>query len=371
MKNKFIIPILIFILNAIDYRLLGDIFRVGKMRALLLLTPMVFVQLLKDKMHWAVLLFAGYAVTLWAHMNFMVYGIMEVTMIPAVVLFAIFLRELDEKTVKLTFMYIGVFNALYGILQFFGIHLLYRPTDGWFLTTPIAFMGQHTLLGAFLAACLPIALWGSFYLCALAMLICIAMTGSSMAYLSTYAVLNTYLFYLNKRAGNYLLAATASFIGIFYLVAPKHEFFNFQQRWEIWGVGIKAFFANPIFGGGPGYWPGFWQPKYLPTVSGGKFLPDNLHSDLLTLLVHYGIIGAALFLIAFIVFVLSYKPTWHRATCIAIMVNGLANFPLHFVSTGLIFVYSLSYCLKDFTIEEFVGKIRELLKASCNLLRGR
>lgn len=348
-----IASILVFLLCfSLDYKLMGDIFRLGKQRILFVLAPLFIPFVLPGQLFPALLL--SYSLALWAHKNFLLYSVLDVAVLGMCILVTQFLLRAAprEKVIKY-FVYAAAIQAGYGILQVMGVQLLYSVPEPFFQGKPLAFMGQHTVLGCFLAACLAPALWLGMPLASCTIIICAMLTGSSTTYASLWAVFSLYGLYKKCiKTCIFMQASLGISALVYWLIVPQAEIFNLQQRPRLWAEGWKAFKANPIFGGGPGFWAGEWQPQNMPLIDG--FRPNLLHSELVTLLVEYGLVGLTIFLVGLYVFTKNFKLTWHHAVCVAILVNGLANFPLHIVPIGVLFLLCLGYSMnKNFNQKEF------------------
>jgi hypothetical protein len=349
----------------VDYGGIGDIFRQGKIRALFAIISVSSFFYLKNKIHWApALLFCSgllrwtimpgfmgdYPITIevpasqsamrWTIANYPLHEIESLFIPFACMIFVIFLQRFKKEAVAKIFVYAGTINAAYGLIQVVGFQPLYQVIEPWFKNTPLGFMGQHTVLGAFLCACLAPALWLNMWLPASLMATCILFTGSSMAYASLWAVLSLYVAHrFEIRHAISMQVRMLFVVGVVFMLFGGSELFNPHERLDVWKMGLRAFSENPLFGGGPGYWPGFWQPKFFPIITG--HVPDNPHAEWLKLLIEYGLFGAAIFAAALIEFIKNFRLTWHHAVICAIMVNALANFPLHIVPIAVLFLWCL------------------------------
>ena len=368
-NHSFILVALFALCFGVEFWFPGDIFRLGKIRALFLIIPFVLFLQIKNKLHWApALLFCSglfhwtvssrflsdFPIVLqlppsktimqWTINNYILRGVEELIIPFACMSFVIFLYNYPKQFIAKIFVYFAAAQSIYGLFQVFNIQLLYAVSEPWFQNTPLAFMGQHTVLGSFLAACLAPALWFSMWAPAGLIAVCIAFTGSSMAYASTWVVLSLYVAYKFRiRHAVFMQIKLLVILTVLLLFRPNIEIFNFHERWDVWSMGIKAFLENPWFGGGAGYWPGYWQPRFFPTIGGHT--PDNPHAEWLKLLIEYGIWGALIVTIACVEFLRKFKLTWHHAACAAILVNSLANFPLHIVPHAVLFLWCLGYSI--------------------------
>lgn len=324
-----------------DYQKTSDPFLLGKQRILFIVAPFFIPLLLKKQ--WVPALLLAYGLAFWAHHNFLIYSVMDLGCFALCVAAAQFLLLSPKEYVARCFVFFGAIQGAYGILQTMNIQLLYGVQEEFFQKTPLAFMGQHTVLGGFLVACLAPALWMRMWICAGLIFICAVCTGSSTTYMSLWALCVLYACYLGYGRLT-IISQAAFFAGLFSLwwKMPGLELFSLKQRPALWAEGMRAFRANPWFGGGAGFWAAIWHPINMPLIEG--FRPTLLHSELMTLLVEYGRVGFIIFALGLFVFIKNFKLTWHHALCVAILVNGLANFPFHIVPMGIIFLWSLGCC---------------------------
>ena len=352
--SRFIPAFLIFFFCfAIDYRFMGDIFRLGKQRILFVLAPMFIPFIFREQFIPALLL--SYGLAFWANYNFHIYSVMDLASFGICLCVAQFLLRFSKELIAKYFVYFGAVQAAYGTLQVMGVQLLYDVPEPFFQGKPLALMGQHTVLGAFLVACLAPALWLQMPISASFIFVCALLTGSSTTYASLWVLLSLFAWYKERIKLCIIMQFTIiSTTVIAWLVNPKLEVFNLQQRPRLWAEGIKAFKQNSIFGGGPGFWAGEWQPANMPKIDG--FVPSLLHSDWLTLFVEYGLIGVLICSVGLFFFLRNFKLTWHHAVCVVILVNGLANFPLHIVPIGVLFLLCLGYSMNTNFNKEYLWK---------------
>jgi len=351
--SKNIIPALLCLLlflslNAIDYKNLGDIFRHGKLRFLFLFLAPVAFHYLRPKLSWGPALFGSLAIASFCLHDYMVYGELPLITILAVLAAACFVVDMGEEALARLLIISGVVQSVLAVLQFFGVYFLFRPERAQDFRIPVGFMGNETVLGSFLVACICPALWRKNYFAAGLMALAIILSYSQMAWgcLGVVAVLYSW-HRINFRSAVYLSA-----IGLLSLTAaislmPHSPALSFHGRLFIWPFGLRALEAGPLFGGGIGSWTGVYIPLFKDEIleQFHNHLPYQLHCDYLDFLVEYGLIPFGILGYALVEFIYKFKPSWPHAVCAAILVNALANFPLCLPPTALIFVvcWALSF----------------------------
>jgi hypothetical protein len=237
----------------------------------------------------------------------------------------------------------AVLQALFGLAQWWGWDP-YGYVEPWFKNKPTGFMGQETLLGAFLAASLAPALFRARYLSSAVIGLCIYATHSTMSALAGGAVIFLWLWSIDFELA-FLAAVGATLAGyLIYLDQPSSPFFSATGRLEFWKIGYAEHLLRPTFGWGPGS----WQDKQI--VHQGLWL-NYLHNEYIEILVEYGRIGAGLGLAALLQFLWRFRLTWHHAMCAAILVNACGNFPLHLAATGTLFVTGWILSMRRATIK--------------------
>ena len=332
---------------SIDPKYMGDIFRLGKVRAVIALACVPMFLYVKKNIHWSVGALLCFGVFYWIANDFHIYSVMHLVGMTSCIFVSIFLYRFPKEAVAKAFVWIAAAQATYGILQIFNIQLLYDVPEPWFWNTPLALMGQHTVLGGFLAACLAPALWFSMWVPALLITVCTLFTGSSMAYASLWVVLTLFTahkFGIKHAVGMQLKLLV--FIAGVLVFWHSPELTNPHERLILWGKAMEAWSLNPILGGGPGFWSGDWQPNNFPII--GTNRPDNLHAEWATLLVEYGIAGLCIVTCGIIDFFSKFRLTWHHAICCAILVNALANFPFHIVPHSVLFLWCFGLSMERY-----------------------
>ncbi len=332
-----------------DYKNLGDAFRQGKIRFVFLaLIPVIYLGL-KPRLTWAPAAFAALAWASFTLNDYMLYAELPVFEIMACLALAAAIVTIPAGAVAKTLIFAGSIQAVLGIFQYFGVHFILRPVFQQEFYEVVGMMGNRTVLGPFLCACLAPALWGKKYALSLIMIISIVCTKSSMTSASLGAVLSIYLWH---RTSFKVAAAAASgalliLLGLF-LARPDYNFFAGDGRGFIWSFGLRAFKAAPWFGGGIGSWAGQYIGMYKDEIlkQFSYHLPFQMHNDYLDFLVEYGAVPFIGVLAAIAHFIKQFKPTWHHAVCASLMVNAAANFPLCLISHALIFVVCWAYSMR-------------------------
>jgi O-antigen ligase len=266
---------------------------------------------------------------MWALKGYPEHGTEHLISLAAACLVAEWLSRDEEQCAK-WLTYFGLFEAVFGLAQFMG----WNPwgyANEWELYKPSGTFGQETILGAFLVAALAPALFSRRFFAALPIFLCAVATKSTMTVLSSAAVVGLWII------AEFGLVAFSAIFGAFFVAAtlflnlhPYSEWGNFNGRIRFWDFAINKWLERPIFGFGPGSW--------LPEAPVFQLRLTHVHNEFLEFLTEYGSIGGAIGLWALWDFVRSYKPTWHHALCVGLMVNAIGNFPFHIASTGVIFL---------------------------------
>lgn len=339
----------------IDYHPHKDPFNFGKLRILLLTACLPLFFYTRNHAGNFIALFAAYQFGSWVSHHYQLYGTWDIIVTPATIAVAIYLTSnLKEKTFAAALTWAATFQAVYGILQANGVYPLFKVLEKHGLFKPIGTAGQETLLGCFLIAALPAALWTKRYWQAALITICCIYTKSSMTYAGLGLVLFIYSVSLSRNPKVFALKAvfvSAAILGSILLYLYFYHYWTWfywlmdpNGRPFVWGKAWEAFLVNPIFGGGPGYWAGRYQPENNIFLNGLR--PKSVHNEYLELAVEYGLIGVALLLGAMRTFIAKFRLSWHHITCVAIFFNALANFPVHQVATALIFMVAWVYSIR-------------------------
>lgn len=344
-------------LNWLDYANLGDIFRHGKIRYLaLMLVPLIFTHL-KPKLSWAPALFASLALFSWTIHDFPLQANFQLLQIFGVMFAASYLVGKGADWFGNLLCLSGAFQAVVALLQVCGIHIFFTPALMEDMHTPVGFSGHESVLGAFLVACLPAALWRGWFYAAFLMIVAILATCSAMAWGSLGAIATIFIWHLaGFRSACALAFLGLALLGLAELLFPGNALMSFHGRFFIWPFGFRAIREHPLFGSGLGGWRAIYIPRFKDEILAvfHYHLPVQLHCDYLDFIVEYGLLGSAAFLCAIGQFIRNFRPTWHHAACAAVLVNSLGNFSLCLVNTALIFVVCWAHSAKygSIAIEE-------------------
>ncbi len=211
------------------------------------------------------------------------------------------------------------------------------------LGKPFGNLSNATLMGAFIAALLPIALvkWSKWE-AALVVLVCLA-CDSSMTIAAMLAGVATYFWF--KYTWRSLSIMVPMFLASFCFmtmvsILPNHDMFNLNGRMLPWRAAWEAFLQRPS-GWGPGAWLGIdsrWNINYHELYA-------QVHSDWLQLLMEGGVFTFGLIIIFTIHVFTRSKPMWLGCYA-ALIVNCLANFPLHFFPTAFLMALAIAALYK-------------------------
>lgn len=344
-------------LNLMDYATVpgGDPFRDGKIRYLFLLSAPLSYVYFKKWLGYAPAMFVCLAIVSFAVHNFMLYATWPLLLILVVMAVAVAGVKLGEETFAKILLWSGGLQTGFALVQLcFGFHFFYQPTDEWAMHIPVGLYGNETVLGPFLLACLCPALWDRRWVLSGVMVVALVASLSSMTIGSLGVVLFLYAW---KRLGGGIAAAVAAAgafaLGLLYVLDPTHPMLDWDGRGVIWKYGWKAFQERPLFGHGVGAWAGELLGKYAPMYATElRTMPKQLHCDVLDFLVEYGLVGASLFVYPVLSFLRNFRPTWKHAACVAILVNGLANFPLCLPPIAVVFVTCWTLLTRDDTMGE-------------------
>lgn len=322
-----------------------DIFRNGKFRYIFLtLAPFIFV-FYSRVLHWAPALYLSFLWSGWVLQNYQIIPFMALATSFGVCSLAAAFRRFPEDLFKRVLVVSGVLNAAIACMQRFGLHILYEPATEAGRYAASGLYGHPTILGPFLVLCLAPALWSGWYVAAAPILLAIFLTGSTMTYASLGVLLLIWIWYkVCFRSAFWAGYLSLIFLGCYaWFVHGQGEFLSLSGRDQYWAAAWRAFMDSPIYGHGPGSWLSSVMPKYLGPV--GPHVVFQVHSDPLEILVEYGLILALPLAYAFLVFLRGLKPTWRHASCCAILVNSLGNFPMQIASIALIFLIEWSQTL--------------------------
>lgn len=342
-------------LNFMDFGRIagGDIFRDGKIRYLFLLcAPLAFVYL-RTHLTFAPAFFAALAIVSFTLHDFLFHAAMPLLMVLATMIGAVAVVKLGKEKLAELLIWSGTLQASFALAQyFFGFHFFFRPVKLEHVHIPVGLYGHETILGPFLIACLPPALWGRRWLPAGMIALAAALGMSSMTLAGLGAVLVVYVWHRwGVRAAGSLVGAGACLLGMLFIMAPKINLLNVNGRDVIWRYGWEAFLARPLFGSGIGAWAGEWlqvfSDRYAVEL---RTMPRQMHSDPLDFLVEYGMVAAVPLAAAGGLFLRHFRPSWTHAVVVGILVDCLANFPLCLPPIALIFVACWAHSMRSATM---------------------
>lgn len=346
-----------FIFNWLDYKEISDVFRDGKLRYLFFcMAPISFIYFRKH-LSWAPAIIAALAIFSFAIHDYMLYSCFPLLIILATLGASVAVVKQGKDFFANILLVTGLFESVVALLQVCGVHLLFRPIDTTDLHSPIGFIGNPTILGPMLVACLCPALWRKHYLSASIMAVAAIATTSSMTYAALAVVLVVYLWQRSSFIFASMFALLAAVpVSLAYVFVPNHPIWNLSGRAFIWSFGMRAVSEHPLFGVGIGGWVGIYIKKFAPEILPKFFthLPYNLHNDYLDFVVEYGLVAAGVLAIALFQFLYNFKPTWTHAICAGLLVNAAANFPLSLPPTAIIMAVAWAHSAKygKLSIEE-------------------
>lgn len=337
----------IAILAGMDYALIGDPFRVGKIRYLLLAYALCQT-LSMWKIHPAWSLFAGWSLARWVLADFPEHGVIDVLLIPAALLVgAYWVRSTaNSKVVPKIITAIALLQCVYGFMQFFGFDP-FLSVEPSFRGVPIGTLGHQTMLGPLLAlgALFFLQRWKNWKFLAIAafMTLGVLSTGSTMSILALCAGA-FYTLWRRRPAEAYGAGVflTVS-LGIGYLLqSERSQFFSFSGRLLAWPYGLEAWLQAPFFGHGPGSWLGYLNG---PANQAAGMRWDQLHNEFLQVLVEQGLVGFGILAVGLVLF---FRKAQHLCPlygswAVVLCVNAMGNFPMHLACFGLIAGWLAAY----------------------------
>jgi O-antigen ligase len=263
----------------------------------------------------------------------------------------------------------GICSTLFAFLQVFGHDPIFHYNEGIDPTLPIAFFGQQTKFGAYLAPLASLSFWfpGGWVIFIAMSAICVT-TGSSFTMAALLAG-----FLVNIRWWRPIRArAPALIAGIFAMgvilaiglckAFPEKELFFAHGRYEIWAATWDAWAHHDhvLLGYGPGAFMEIFAGNFQPesTRSHGAFL--QAHNDYLQLIFDCGIPGIVILLAAaYSIGRAFWRGWWNygflppaemrgaQAYLVAILVNAIGNFPFQLSPHYFFAIMCLAIVLKD------------------------
>lgn len=323
-------------LNALDYGNLGEKFDDGKARfALLSLVPVSFMFFYRRL--GAAPAFVG-ALSLFSY-TFYNYrpshnAVLPVILIMACLALAAFVVELGQRFLAWALIGSGCFQSVLALMQFFhfktGLFLAEK------LEHPVGYIGNHTLLAAFLCICFAPALW-------LRVWPAVALMGAAILACHSVGGLVCLCVVLAARwRSAAILALPAMAAWALY----GRSILDSDGRLFMWSFGLEAVKESPLWGSGLGAWEHVYLPKYAAGLL-EKFswhLPRALHNDYLDFAVEHGLFALAA-VCAFIArFAVRFRPTWQWAVCASLLVNAFFSFPASQVYLAIPFAACWGFC---------------------------
>jgi hypothetical protein len=305
--------------------------REGKIRAVLLTAPFLAYGALKRPLGRALAALIGYIAFMWVMRNYEYNGALYLINLLASCLVAWWLARYERLTLWLSI--VGLFQACLGLEEFMGLNF-WHYAETWALNKPTAMFNQETLLGGFLVACLPAALFTGRWWAYVPIAACILATKSSMSYAGLGVVV---LVWIWAKAG-WKPAAALCAAGACLLPWLPADLLDPNGRLLFWRFAIKEYVVKrPLFGFGPG----FWWPQ-APVVFGGRLNEGlhltHIHNEFIEGQVELGAAGMGIVAAGLVGFSHHFRPTWHHATVAGILVVSVGNFVFHIAPIGVIFL---------------------------------
>ncbi len=337
-----------------------------KLVAIFLLGSVLFGCYLSRRIHWLI----GIILPVFS-LNVLLsgYGVMQMygwAYLVSAILISLWFVELNEWQKAIIFkaiVFSGVVSGAYAITQMLGRDPIFTYAPGIDSTLPIAFMGQTTKYGAFMAVCFGIALAYDYALLSLFIAIMALVSGSSMTFAAILAV-----FIVRSRRWNYglliskyttCLCGGALLLGA--IIKPDANIYFSHGRLDIWKATLKAWWnGRTLMGFGPGSFEVLFAENFQPASTHGMGIFTRAHNDYVQLIFEFGVPGIIVLVLALMTLFSYYRKNLHRpilkvkksqvaAECafVAISVNALANFPWQLGPIYLIGIMSLSILLKS------------------------
>lgn len=257
----------------------------------------------------------------------------------------------------------GILCALHAFVQTLGFVWPLHYADDIHQGTPIAFFGQHTKLGAFLAPVASICLALGWIPAACFVSFVCLLTGSSFTIGALFVGMTVALrFYTSRRfsCAVFLIAALVGGVGLYF--KPNAEVFFGHGRSHAWADTIDGWRDAKLLGHGPGSFREMFHTQYQKPLTkmlgSGDYL--QAHNDYLQVPFESGIFGsvAALLLLAGLAY--AYYLTWWRgaaafmpvsvrcaqAGLAATLANAAGNFPFQMSPGYLIAILCAAILLR-------------------------
>jgi len=344
---------------------------------------------------WAVVAFALYAIA--RYLTAEIEYVARAEMIQAVMYAFLFLaivnnlhRQESAQIITLTLVFLAMAISFYAVYQF-----VTHSTKVWILIEPYSHRATGTFispnnLSGFLEMILPLGLAYTITsrmkalpkvftgYASLAIIAGIVVTVSRGSWVATALALALFFFILmfhhTHRVPAMTLLACIIIGGIFFV--PRNVFFASRAktlqnlndnvagegdgdgRFGIWHAAVQLWHEDPWWGIGPAHF-NYRFGKYRPEIIQAS--PDRVHNDYLNTLTDYGIIGAAIVLIAWVMLFACAVWTWryvrgspntlgdHRSNklalvlgasigLVAILIHSFLDFNMHIPANAIVTV---------------------------------
>ena len=279
----------------------------------------------------------------------------------ACTMFSLWFIDIDRKWqhfVLRSIALVGIVVAVHALLQVFGFVWPLTFAEG-VAVKPIAFMGQQTKLGAYLAPISALCLSLGWVIPALFVAFIALMTGSSFTAMALAAGLAVSArFYYGRKATSLVVAiGIVSAIGL-YALKPFHGPFAFHGRDRVWIDALEAIKKSPIVGYGPGSFKQIFDVQFESKETAETFGHfREAHNDYIQCLFEFGLVGLLSLFVALFYVAKSFKAYWKidytslevrscLAMLAALLVNALGNFPAELAPHFLFMVFSGAVVLR-------------------------
>jgi O-antigen ligase len=265
-------------------------------------------------------------------------------MIAAIVFGSFIVKNVPFNIFKNVIIASIIIESIIAIANVNNLYYWYYPVRPEDIGMAIGTWGQHTVLGAYLSACLPVLLWTAEWPFAVIVIAGIIACKSTMSIASLSIVMLIWLWYKIGPKKTIFLSQLIIFVVVVSAIyTNKSDFWSLSGRQIVWIQGWKSFLVNPLMGSGLGSWQSLWIPFRWGAIDKIGHAAFKMHNEYLQLAVEGGIVALAPVLYCIFQFFRKLRPTWHHATCAAIFVNAIGNFPMHIPGISLIFVIAFGY----------------------------
>lgn len=333
-----LLAIAVAVMALMDWGLIQDPFRDGKVRYALLGAAGVAAWKLREAHPFAAL-FAFYGAFRWLLADMGSWGVLEVVM-PFLMLFLAseFEKNFTVDGFARVVAYLALFQALYALLQVNGVEPWHElaPKDmnqPEFRGTAIGTLGHWTMLSPFVGLGLCYFVHARNWLAAGFCAMAIAVSDSTMGVLATAAGLAYMAFRVWPKLSLAGTFAALAGLGVWYYLEPRGGWLDPNGRLFIWEHAIRVWLQAPVLGHGPGSWMGLYPLWQIP----GDLVWAQTHSDFVQVLPEYGALGLLLVAMALIYTALKIHkaPAFIGAWFFLLCTNASANFIFHVAAFGI------------------------------------